>query len=248
MNQFLVVVGLLIGMAVALYFFWYRPKQAKKKLEQYKGCPEATHVGTSVWGICIPKEWGVQEHHQFDRPDGGFILVESPVESEEIQARAGEIAVKALQRMIDAATHYNPTWTKGLRTSDYNKILMIRPTATNMDGTPALLIGKEKYQSAGTVINIYADLNERGEIMIVLPQPNNWDEKYWSYFENSVYNEAEHCIEFWNDKNIFRQKAVAGDVHPHWPPMDAPLGFLSSKSGRRCTVALGDPSIKPVRV
>ena len=217
--QLFVVLGIMAAGAVILYFVWYKPKQAKKQGKIQKNCP-STHVATTVYNICLPAETKADVSNVY-RKDGGWVIAEGGIPDQATKDKLGETVVRGLQRMIRAATAANPTWTNWTDTGKYN-VWMIKKQATNMDGTPALLVGPQKIQAAATVINIHNDLVYRAAPVIVVPQPDDFNAPgYWAYLEASVYNEGEHIIEYMNDQTIFLQKNQGiNDIHPHWPPVD----------------------------
>lgn len=216
-------------------------KDDDKPQQPEYSCPD-THVKTTSPGICLPKRYPVNELSQIDRTDGGYILMERGSSDAVLKKKINDVAINGLQEMIAAALLHNPSWTRFTTTGGY-EIVMIHKMATNMDGTPALLV--RGTQSAGTVINVYADLNERGTPIIVLPlpDPDGFNDAYWAYLKNSCWNEGEHVIEWLNDKAIFRQKAIEGDMHPHWPPAGS---LLPSEPGLVDRILLGESNIEPV--
>lgn len=104
---------------------------------------------------------------------------------------------------------YLPQWNNARGINDF-LICFIKPTATNMDGSPALLVNG--IQSAGTMLGYSASFSTP---LIVLPQQANWD--HLVYLMYSVWHEGEHFGEWLNDKGWFWNYVGAGDVHPHRP-------------------------------
>lgn len=201
-------------------------------------CP-AGRTKTTAKGVCLPALW--QPDSQIDRADGGWVITETAVTDPAIRKLIAERVQSGLTRMIAAALHRNPTWTNYTASGQF-QVLMIRKMATNMDGTPALKV--REIQTAGTVINIYADRTEHGEPIIVLPMTDDWlAANYAPYLEASAYHEGEHSIEWKNDKGIFFALAGAGDVHPHWPPLDALRGLVAQRPPA-CEIEAGaDPNV-----
>jgi hypothetical protein len=120
-------------------------------------------------------------------------------------------------------------WSLYTNTANYG-VVMIKKQATNMDGTPALLVSG--IQTAGTVINARIDLLG-SEPVIVLPQPDTWpaaDDPYWNYLQASARNEGEHAIEYKNDLNEFIIRATSADVHPHWTLPDGSRSLVAEVS------------------
>jgi hypothetical protein len=97
-------------------------------------------------------------------------------------------------------------WMNVRRVADFTD-----PQAWNQDGSPALVVGG--IQTAGTV----KGLGGGGDIYILLPHQQAVDWRYGDYLMHSAWNEAEHFSEWFNDKAVFNQYAVANDVHPHRP-------------------------------
>ena len=243
--QLFVVLGIMAAGAVILYFVWYKPKQAKKQGKIQKNCP-STHVATTAYNICLPAFTPSATNNVW-RSDGGWLIAEDPLPDEATKTKIGEAVVRGLTRMIRAATYHNPNWNKWLNTGQYN-VWMIKKQATNMDGTPALLVGQQKIQAAGTVININNDLVHRADPVIVIAQPESFDiPGYWAYLEACVYNEGEHIIEYENDQTIFlRKNQGINDIHPHWPEPPAPVGLAGGQvrdplAATACAIEVGDP-------
>lgn len=238
-TEILTVLAIVVAAGAALYFFWYLPKRRKDKQQVQQGCAD-THVSTTAPGLCIPREWA----YQIDRPDGGVCVVEEGVRpDEETLAIVNARIISGLQRMIDATRAVFPDWTNKLTTGEYT-IMFVRKMATNMDGTPALVVGE--VQTAGTVINTYLDGSRRGTQYIVLPTPDDWlASNYLPYLEQSVYNEGEHDIEYNNEFAVFVQFIGAGDVHPHRQPVSL---FFSEynlfKTNCKLTMRLSDTGVE----
>jgi hypothetical protein len=199
-------------------------------------------VKTTASGVCLPFNWAQTPAGQVDRTDGGFVLLEGGVPTPELAGKINDAVLAGLNQMLVSSKYHNPTWTRK-PTTGYYKIVMIKSMATNQDGTPALLVGG--IQSAGTVINVFADLVDRGETIIVLPEPDwsNLAPTYWEYLQASARHEGEHDVEWANDKGIFHQKAVTGDIHPHWsmpPGTSESRGFASQPGKVVDKIVLGD--------
>lgn len=195
MNSLWVIIPVSVTVAVLVYWFAFRKKK--------QILPPLTS------GITVPETM-----IRHPRSDGGAWFSTNPV-AEETRPIVGQVIIDALAEMIVAAKYHNPSWTRYLNTADY-QVFFIPPMATNMDGSPALLI--QGVQSAGTVINI--DGSDMGVTpWIVLPEQAQWN--YLDYLKNSVHNEGEHAIERMNDYTIYLSFTGAYDVHPHWqaPPI-----------------------------
>lgn len=217
--QFWVVVAIMVAAAVLGYFFWYRPKKKQDREDAQQGCPD-THAPSGAQGVCLPRQFA----YQIDRPDGGTVVVELGTKPDEatlsmINARI----ISGLSRMIAATRRDYPGWGNMLSTAAYT-VIFVRKMATNMDGTPALIVSG--IQSAGTIANAKIDGSARGLQYIILPQPDDWNMPgYADYLEASTYSEGEHVIEYNNDFAVFMGYARAGDVHPHREPI-SPVGLL----------------------
>lgn len=235
MNQFLIVIGIMVAGAALVYFLILRPKWAHIAAVKQKGCPQGT-IPTTAQDVCLPGAFVPDS--QIDRSDGGFVITTKLVSDPATRRRIADTVVLGLSRMVAAVRHHKPDWPNALNTGSY-QIIMIPKTATTEQGFPALIVSG--FKSAGTVINVFADLVDRGEPIMILPEPDSWlDENYWPYLEASAYHEGEHIMEWKNDKAMFLSKIGAGDIHPHWPPVDAPVGFVSAEPvAQECTVRLG---------
>jgi hypothetical protein len=242
----LTVIAILIALAVGVFIF-LRIKR-KKKEKELGTCPPGKDRTTAA-GVCLPKVFATQ----IDRTDGGYVIAEDPITDENVKQMINDRVILGLSRMIRAATHYNPDWTRWAGTQPY-QIIFVKKTATTIAGWPALMIGvgANAIKSAGTVINVYMDLTERGTPYIVLPQPDDWNVPgYWDYLEASAYHEGEHVIEWLNNKALFKSKIGAGDVHPHWPPVDetVAVGLIGGRKINSVAagdkIELGDTSITP---
>src|SRR5688572_13287292 len=163
MSTEIIVVGLLLAAVAAFVVYQlYIKKPGDRKAKLQGTCPQG-YISTTAPGICLPTKFQVQELSQIDRPDGGYILLEIGTGDAAIRERISSTILAGTQQTIDAIRHHRPFWTNKLTTTPYQFIL-IRKMATNQDGTPALLVGG--IQSAGTVINVYADLVGRGDTII----------------------------------------------------------------------------------
>lgn len=190
-------------------------------------CPP-THGVTTAQNICLPKI-GCGQDCQINRPDGGYVYLETGIQDEAVRKRISDAVIAGVEQTIRSATYHNPNWTSHVATGNYN-VYMIKKHATNQDGTPALITSG--IQTAGTVINTWRDGVQRAPLYIILPQPeaaNLSDETYWSYLKNSARHEGEHVIEYGNAIGVFIDKAVTGDVHPHWsmPPGEEAKGLVA---------------------
>lgn len=210
-------IGLYLWVAYSRGFFPF--KKAKKPNK------------TTASGIILPDTFP----YQYTRPDGGYIFTVYPIPPD-LQAEVLRRIVVGLQRSIDTIRFHNPTWTRMMRTVDFTVVAFIEPMATNRDGSPALLVGG--HQSAGTVINVgYPDNRERGEPYIIAPAQRDWT--YLDYLEATIYNEAEHAVEWVNDKAIFWLFTGGNDVHPHWAPVGQAVGLATSlETQAPCSVKL----------
>jgi hypothetical protein len=103
-------------------------------------------------------------------------------------------------------------WTRQRRIEEYN-VALIEPTATNMDGSPALMV--RGIQSAGTVIGVGDD----GHVpsVIILPHQGATSWAHLDYLKASARHESEHSAEWANDQAVFWQFIGSGDIHPHFP-------------------------------
>jgi len=188
-----------VSIVVAVLIYWFVFRKKKQIL------PPLTS------GLTIPETM-----IRHPRTDGGDWFTTNPV-AEELRPIIGQIIIDALTEMIAAAHYHNPSWTRYLNTQDY-RVFFIPPMATNMDGSPALLI--QGVQSAGTVINTEGQ-DMTVQPLMVLPEQANWE--FRDYLKNSVHNEGEHMIERMNNYAIYLSFTGANDSHPHWsaPP---PIG------------------------
>lgn len=191
-NPWLIAIVSIVA-CFAIYWFVFRKKKAKV-------------YPLTAPGIVLPVT--MIGHN---RTDGGMFFTGGNLD-DAIRLTIGGIIIDALADMIAASQYHNPSWTLGKTTGEY-KVFFIPPMATNMDGSPALLVAG--VQTAGTVIN--TDPNVRPtEPQIVLPEQANWN--FLEYLKNSVHNEGEHAREWLNDLNIFLSFTGANDIHPHWSP------------------------------
>jgi hypothetical protein len=217
-TEILVVVGIVI--ALGFFVWWFRFR--KKKLK-----PSANHP------VPIPERF----NHQYTRPDGGHVVSMYPIPAEIRTEVMGRI-VSGLQRTIDAARAVYPSWQNYTRTQDFDIVHLIEPMATNQDGSPALMV-RGVYQSAGTVLNVHLPGGMwGGPPYLILPDQGHpsYSWGYLDYFESSVRHEAEHAIEWMNDKAVFYSKAGGGDIHPHFPEVGGsrPVGFMSNAERANC--------------
>lgn len=230
-TEILVVVGILVVSFAAGYFFWYLPRQRSLKEEAQRGCP-VTHAPITARDICIPLVWG----GQIDRHDGGACVIEDMAGiTDEVRALVSNRVVSGLSRMLAASRRDYPSWTNMMNTSQY-VVCFIKKMATNMDGTPALVVSG--YQTAGTISNVFPDGGRRGFQQIILPIPDDWlAENYAPYLEASAYNEGEHVVEYNNDFGLFLQYVGSNDVHPH----RAPISELLDGAGLQdtCSITFG---------
>jgi hypothetical protein len=190
-------------------------------------CPP-THAGTTAQNICLPK-MGCGPDCQIDRPDGGYVFLETGISDPEARRKISERVIAGVAQTIRSAQYHNPTWTNYAATGNYN-VWMIKKQADTEAGWPALITNGIK--TAGTVINTWRDGTQRAPMYMVLPEPERFDdETYWGYLQNSARNEGEHQIEYANAIGVFISKAVEGDIHPHWsmPPGEEARGFVGSK-------------------
>lgn len=113
---------------------------------------------------------------------------------------------------IRSYQHINSDWI--INRSDI-MVMMIDPQATNINGSPAVIVNG--IQSAGTVLGVGSQANLYSPITIVIPHQKDTDWAYLRYLKFSVWNEMEHCIEWLFNKPLFYTYAVENDIHPHVP-------------------------------
>lgn len=106
-----------------------------------------------------------------------------------------------------------PGWTVGANLNEY-KVFFIDPTATNQDGSPAILV--YGIQSAGTTIGVANDGFPYSVLVLPHQQATNW--RYRDYLMRSAWHESEHDREWHNNQGVFYYFVQPGmDVHPHFP-------------------------------
>ncbi|MBK8810737.1 MAG: hypothetical protein IPN69_08410 [Acidobacteria bacterium] len=103
-------------------------------------------------------------------------------------------------------------WTRQRQIEEYN-VALIEPTATNMDGSPALMV--RGIQSAGTVIGVGDD----GHVpsVIILPHQGATDWAHLDYLKAPARHESEHSALWSNDQNLFYYYTGERDIHPIFP-------------------------------
>jgi hypothetical protein len=177
----------------------------------------AAGIGIALWWRARSRKQNVLQGLPVALPDRfpyiierfGVPLIESvvPVPEEAVQAITEGIRTQI--EKIDAA---RPWWENKKSPEDYN-VALIEPTATNRDGSPALMI--RGIQSAGTCIGVAND----GHVptVIILPHQAATDWGHLEYLKASARHESEHDREFSNDPAEFWAFLGANDVHPHFP-------------------------------
>ncbi len=105
-----------------------------------------------------------------------------------------------------------PTWNAV--PSDY-LVMFIEPQATNMDGSPAVLVNG--IQSAGTVIGVGSHARLYSPPVVVVPHQKATNWRHLKYLKFSVWNEFEHRLEAQFNESLFYYYAVINDSHPHTP-------------------------------
>ena len=189
--QAIVVIGILAGVAVFLFFFLRHRK---------------TKIVVSSVPVTLPPSfpyfWG--EHGQ----PGIQSVVDVPIAAR--QAVAEGILNQIVR--IDAA---KPSWDAYKNLTDY-VVYFIDPQATNTvndPGSPALII--RGVQAAGTCIGVGNDGVSLP--IIVLPHQAASDWIYLDYLMHSAWHESEH-IRLWQcDRTTFWYFTGANDIHPFFP-------------------------------
>jgi hypothetical protein len=153
--------------------------------------------------VKLPTHW----QYVIDLPDTPYIQSNVPI-SDEIIATIRN----GLRLQISAVTALKPTWVFKKRIEDYN-VAFIDPQATNMDGSPALLI--RGIQSAGTCIGVGDDGLSESAIILPHQSATNW--RYVDYLRDSVRHESEHIVLWANDRALFYYYVGANDIHPIFP-------------------------------
>jgi hypothetical protein len=228
MSEIWIIILILAGVGAIVFFgFWRRKKTIEK-----------AQVNTLSR---LPIDWPPSFAYKVDEPNTPFIQSNVPIPDNVI-----EVCTRALGYMI-RATNERFGWSGKATVFEYN-IAFLEPTATNQDGSPALMVhiknaeGKilQSIQSAGTCIGVGSDGIIPTNICLPHQAATNW--RYLNYLLHSVYNEGEHDRENHCDKSVFNSYLGANDIHPHTPPQfpmempDAPskAGFLNREQAAVC--------------
>jgi hypothetical protein len=214
LNETLTIILILLGVGAIVFIGWYSRRKTIQKAEQ----------GTASR---MPIDWPPSFAYKVDEPNTPFIQSVVPVPENVVK-----IATYAIQCGI-RATNERFGWSGKATPFEYN-IAFIDPTATNLDGSPALMVNQKNLegktigsqQSAGTCIGVGNDKITPTNIVIPHQAATNW--RYLNYLFWSIYNEFEHDRENHMDKNVFNQYLGLNDIHQHTPPqfpIDLPEGF-----------------------
>jgi hypothetical protein len=219
LNETLTIILILLGVGAIVFIGWYSRRKTIQKAEQ----------GTASR---MPVDWPPSFAYKVDEPNKPFIQSNVPIPDNVV-----EVCTRALGYMI-RATNEKYGWSGKATVYEYN-IAFLEPTATNQDGSPALMVhiksaeGKitQSIQSAGTCIGVGKDGIIPTNICLPHQAATNW--RYLNYLLYSVYNEGEHDRENHCDKNVFYKYLGENDIHPHTPPQfpmempeTKPLGFI----------------------
>lgn len=200
------VIVLVIIFGIIAYFAYQ--KYSKKPVDPGAGNP-----------VPIPSTF----KYQYDRADGGYLFSNYEIPAGLLDS----VMSKVMEGLTNQVTAMPADWEKMKNTGDY-WIMFIEPMATNLDGSPALLVGKDKVQAAGTCLNIGNTIVGRaGRPTIVVPWQTEWN--FLDYLMRSCWHEAEHCSEWMNDYSVFWKYQYPNDNHPH-RPLPQPLGLMRSES------------------
>lgn len=187
-----IIVGIIIAFGLTLAVLW------KLKIFPFK---KDTSYRQDILPVAWPETFA-EYHYTTQGVNCNFEVPLQPGDWERIEPII-DMGIRNLMR------GYPSSWTRCRSHGDF-RIGFIKPTATNMDGSPALIVSG--VQTAGTVLGVTASFSP---ITICLPQQANWD--YLNYLMHSVWFEGEHVAEFQNDLGLFWQYVGAGDSHPHRP-------------------------------
>lgn len=174
------------------------------------------------------KDQDVAESKPYIDITGEFDLHLSPQGAKVYFPKGMEAPAKVLDIIDDGlATQISKMpepWVNARKESDYT-IFFLKPMATNKEttpGSPALLVnykdaeGKwQTIQTAGTCNALGQGLGAGEAICVPHQADSNW--QYEEYLKNTIWYEAEHWAEFYNEYNTFLRYATVGDVHPHRP-------------------------------
>lgn len=120
--------------------------------------------------------------------------------------------IQKTSAFYDGGSNGGP-WTQKRSLADY-RVIFIDPQATNMDGTPAVMV--RGIRSAGTVRGVGDDGWSEDSLILPHQADTNW--RYLDYLRDAARFESEHDAEWANDKRVFYYFSQPGkDVHPHFP-------------------------------
>lgn len=213
------IVGIIIALALLAVILW------KLGIFPFKKKPTDYDLATAQ----LPVKWPQTFASYHYTPQGVGCNFEAPVSQAEFD-RFAPVIDMGIRNLLKG---YPPSWSKKINHGDFI-IGFIKPTATNQDGSPALVVNG--IQTAGTILGYNTAFKP---VVIVLPQQTNWE--YLSYLMYSVWHEGEHDAELANDVGLFWSLLGAGDVHPHRPIENpelppAPVGLMSRASTFVCGV------------
>lgn len=203
MNIFwILLIIAIIAAPFAYYFFYLKPRKDKAVVDRVLGNIDIPNV---------PQNWANSEA----TPLGMRVIWNTePFNNEAEKAIAFECFDIGFQNGFHAMARKFPTWS-------YDPALVnigiLEPTATNMDGSRALLT-KHGVQFAGAVIGT-GDNYPLLTIIIPSQKGNGW--RYTDLQMRTIWHEFEHFMEFLSDTHEFmkwgRTEEFPVDAHPHTP-------------------------------
>lgn len=189
---FILILAAAIGGIVGIVFFVRNRANEKKRETVISNLP-----------IKMPKAEAFR--YTYEWPGCPYVTSVVPVPTKALDLLKQGIEMQITLRPRDWTAYSNP--------SDYD-VALIDPDATNMDGSPALMVNG--IQAAGTVIGLRD--SSYTPTLIVLPHQQATDWCFNDYLMRSARHEGEHVS---IDKNGAQQPNP--DVHPQFPGPDDPF-------------------------
>lgn len=202
----LIIIAIVATIAAVVYFA--RKKRAKKRVAEVLAKLPIDLPETFPFAYTTPRGVGISS------------VAAIP---EHLRAVVFNAIDEGIQYLLTATRARYPNWQNANSHGDYG-IYFLEPTATNLDGSPALMING--IQSVGTVIGIANDGFPFPSL--VLPHQAATDWRYLDYLMRSVWFEGEHLREHSNDLAVFYSYLGANDIHEH-TPFNSAKSFVAEK-------------------